>query len=466
MSERAHPSPLSRAYRSQLAAALSAWLLLAGIARAQTPPSAARLVFPVSALASDEALRGAVDRDASSGVRRITLKEAQQLAVQTDNPLVRLGQFQVEAAEQHRLGVKAMYFPNVSGQFENLHFNKHPGEIFTVQRPLAGTILSVPTNIIEQDQTAVNFSVVQPLTPLFAVRQLVRIARADENIARAKAGMPVAERASLVEKTYFDLLVAERHLAGAAVEARNVQARWMTVGSPSATRVAADQQLKLVSTAKSLSLAETTVRQLTASMNEMLGLPAGTRLELIPPEPLVEHLSLADAIGQAGAASTDVIEAEQTAVKAHAGSRLAKMEYFPSIAIVGGYAHQSAINVVLPEDFAYVGVIATYTIFDSFKRERGVKERSAQVQAAELAVQLNRAKTASAVKTSYLELERARELVQLVRRMAPAPRVVAASYVSDRTDVDAAQVGIETELLRAELEYRQAYARVKSLMGQ
>jgi outer membrane protein TolC len=240
----------------------------------------------------------------------------------------------------------------------------------------------------------------------------------------------------------------------------------MTVGSPSATRVAADQQLKLVSTAKSLSLAETTVRQLTASMNEMLGLPAGTRLELIPPEPLVEHLSLADAIGQAGAASTDVIEAEQTAVKAHAGSRLAKMEYFPSIAIVGGYAHQSAINVVLPEDFAYVGVIATYTIFDSFKRERGVKERSAQVQAAELAVQLNRAKAASAVKTSYLELERARELVQLVRRMAPAPRVVAASYVSDRTDVDAAQVGIETELLRAELEYRQAYARVKSLMGQ
>ena len=455
MSERAHPSPLSRACRSQPAAALSAWLLLAGVALAQTPqtpPSAARLVFPVSALASDEALRGVVDSDALSGVRRITLKEAQQLAVQTDNPLARLGQLQVEAAEQHRLGVKAMYFPNVSGQFENLHFNKHPGEIFTVQRPLAGTILSVPTNIIEQDQTAVNFSVVQPLTPLFAVRQLVRIARADENIARAKAGMPVAERAGLVEKTYFDLLVAERHLAGAAVEARKVQARY--------------QQLNLVSTAKSLSLAETTVRQLTASLNEMLGLAAGTRLELVPPEPLVEHLSLADAIGQASAANTDVIEAEQTALKAHAGSRLSKMEYFPSIAIVGGYAHQSAINVVLPEDFAYVGVIATYTIFDSFKRERGVKERSAQVQAAELAVQLNRAKAASAVKTSYLELERARELVQLVRRMAPAPRVIAASYVSDRTDVDAAQAGIETELFRAELEYRQAYARVKSLMGQ
>jgi outer membrane protein TolC len=322
----------------------------------------------------------------------------------------------------------------------------------------------VPVNVIEQDQTAVNVSVVQPITPIFAVRQLVKIARADENIARAKAGMPVAERAGLVEKTYFDLLVAERQLAGASVEARMVQAR-LTAGGPSVTRVSSAQQLDIVSTAKSLSFAAGTVKQLTASLNEMLGLPTGTRLELVPPEPLVEHLSLEEAVGQATSVSVDVIEAQQTAVKARAGSTLSKMEYFPSIAIVGGYAHQSAINVVLPEDFAYVGVIATYTIFDSGKRERGVKERSAQVQAADLAVQLNKQKAAAAVRTSYLELERSRELVQLARRLAPAPRVIEATYVSDNRDADPAQSKVEAELLRAELEYRQAYARVKSLMG-
>ncbi len=357
-----------------------------------------------------------------------------------------------------------MYFPNVSGQLENLHFNKQPGEVLTVQRPFAGTVLAVPVNIIEQDQTAVNFTVVQPLTPLFAVRQLVKIARADENIARAKAGMPVAERAGLVEKTYFDLLVAERQLAGAGIEAQKVQAR-VTAADPSVTRVSSEQKLDVVSTVKSLSLAVTTVKQLMASLNELLGLPSSTRLELVPPEPLVEHLSLEDAVGQATAASVDVIEAEQTAVKARAGSALSKMEYFPSIAIVGGYAHQTAVNVVLPADFAYVGVIATYTIFDSGKRERGVKERSAQVQAAELAVTLNKEKAAAAVRTSYFELERSRDLVQLARRMAPpASHVVAASYVSDSTSVDPAQARVDAELLRAELEYRQAYARVKSLM--
>jgi outer membrane protein TolC len=139
---------------------------------------------------------------------------------------------QVEAAKQHRLSTKSLYFPNVSTQFENLHFNKALGELLSVRRPFAGDTISVPVNIIEQNQTAVNFAVVQPITPLFAVRQHVTIARADENIARAKAGMPVAVTASTVEKTYYDLLIAERELVSAVAEAKKVQAKWVTVAIP------------------------------------------------------------------------------------------------------------------------------------------------------------------------------------------------------------------------------------------
>jgi hypothetical protein len=110
---------------------------------------------------------------APAAARRITLQQGQQLAAAANNPMVRLGELQVEAAEQHRLGVKSMYFPNVSTQLENLHFNTPPGEVLTVPRPFRGTTLSVPVNIIEQDQTAVNVSVVQPITPIFAVRPSV-----------------------------------------------------------------------------------------------------------------------------------------------------------------------------------------------------------------------------------------------------------------------------------------------------
>jgi len=386
---------------------------------------------------------------ATAGVRRITLQQAQQLAAGANNPLVRLGELQVEAAKQHRLGVKSMYFPSVSTQFENLHLNTPPGEVLTIPRPFRGTTLSVPVNIIEQDQTAINVSVVQPITPLLAIRQLVKVARADENIARAKAGMPVAEYASLVEKNYLDLMIAQRELVSADADAKTVAFR---------------RDVDSLDAARSWLLAESTVKTLTASLDEMLGLPAGTRLELVPPDPLVEDLSLADAVSGA-AGSAGVVEAEQTAVKARAGSTLAKMEYFPAIGIIGGYTHQHAINAVLPHDFAYVGVMLTYSLFDSGKREHGVKEADAQLQAADLAAQLTKAKAASAVKSSYEELERSREFYQLARRMVLPAGIVRASYVSGDAGMDPSQAKLEAELFRAELEYRQAYAQVKSLVG-
>ena len=69
------------------------------------------------------------------------------------------------------------------------------------------------------------------------------------------------------------------------------------------------------------------------------------------------------------------------------------------------------------------------------------------------------------MRSSYFELERARELVRLVRQLAPASRGIATRYVADDNDIDPEQAQIDIELLRAELEHRQAYARVKALMA-
>ena len=475
--------------------ALAAWLLLVGVAVAQDSRSAAskpaspipadtgtplNLVFTVPSgvqppdahatlvVPGGKAGRLALPRylaDLPAGVRRITLQQAQQMAAAATNPLERLGQLQVEAAEQHRLGVKSNYYPNVATQAYGLRLSTFPGDSLIVQRPLAGTFVSVPVNIIEQSQFAVNVAAVQPITPIFAVRQLVKIARADENIARAKAGMPVAEQASVVEKSYFDLLIAERELISAGSEAKKVQAKWMAVSDSGTARISTDQQADAFGAAKSMLLAASRVKELTEALNDLLGLPSETRLELVPPDPLVENLSLNEATANATTGSAEVVEAEQTAIKAHAGSKLAKMEYFPSIAITGGYTHQNVINTVLPENFGYIGVIGTYTLFNFGKRERGVKEARAQAEAADLGVQLTKAKVAGAVKTGYLRLERSRQLYQLARRMVSGARVIEASYLPDGEDMDPARAKLEAELFRADLEYRQAYAQVKNLIS-
>jgi len=140
------------------------------------------------------------------------------------------------------------------------------------------------------------------------------------------------------------------------------------------------------------------------------------------------------------------------------------MQYFPSVAIIGGYTNQNAFNVVLPRDFSYIGFMATYTVFDFGKRERGVKESSAQAEMAEMAVPLTKAKVTAEVKSSYFELERSRKLSQLARRMVSAGQVVEASFQSDNPEVEPEQAKMEADMFRSELEYRQAYARLKNLM--
>ncbi len=398
-------------------------------------------------------------------VVRITLDDAQQRAAGASNPMVRLGELQVEAARQHRLGVESLYFPNLGSQFDNLHFNKRPGAVIGLVGPL-GNQHEVDVNIFKKDETVVNLSAVQPVTPLMAIYQLAKIARADENIARAKAGMPVAETASRVEKNYFDLLVAERELKSAEAESRKIQGKWLTASSSGVASVSTEQEKDMIAAEKAVVVPTSKVKELTASLNAMLGLPEGTKLELIAPEPFVENISLTEVTDKAMAANAEVIEAEQTSIKAHAANKISKLEYGPSVAIVGGYANQSAISSFLfARAQGYIGVIGTFTIFDFGKREHGVKESKANAEAADLGVELTKAKVAAAVKSSYYELERSRQFTQLARRMASATRIVEASYQPDNPEVESARSKVEADMFRAELEYRQAYARLKSLIG-
>jgi len=395
------------------------------------------------------------------GVYRLTLDEAQQAAGGANNPLVRLGQLSVEVARQHRQGVQALYYPNLGTQLENLHLNKATGQVLSL--PRLGE--AVPVNVFHKDNTIFNVMAAQPVTPLFSVYQLVKIARADENIAKAKAGMPVAETARNVEKNFFDLLIAQRELAGAEADARIVQARWLTASNSGTPIVSTAQETEMLGAQKAVLLSTSKVQELTASLNQMIGLPEGTKLELVPPEPLVENVSLAEATEKA-AVNPEVIEAEQTAVKAHAGLTLTKLQYVPTVAIVGGYANQNLVsNAILPKDFGYIGFMASFTLFDGFKREHGVKEVKAQTEMADLGVQLTKAKVAATVKSSYLELDRSRQLSRLARRMASATQVVEASYKTDDPAVASARAKMEADMFRAELEYRQAYTKLKALMG-
>jgi len=84
---------------------------------------------------------------------------------------------------------------------------------------------------------------------------------------------------------------------------------------------------------------------------------------------------------------------------------------------------------------------------------------------AETALELTKAKVATAVKTSYFEMDRSRQLSELARRMSAAISVRDVSYRLDNPDLIAAQAKVDVKIFQPDLEYRQAMAQLKTLMG-
>jgi outer membrane protein TolC len=310
---------------------------------------------------------------------RLTLEEAQARAVASK--AAGLAWLNVDAARYHRQAAQADYFPKIGATFVNLHYNKFMGD--TIQLFPRGIIfptLSRAVPLLNKDQTLVAVTVAQPVTPLFKVHQAVRIAQADERTTKAKAAAATAQVVMNVEKTYFELLIAQRRqtVAEAEVEMAERQAQ-IASATTEPLEGMTERQAALFEARKALLAANTQVKELTQSLAALMGTPLDTRFELAAPPPMIETISSAQAARQAIANNPEIVEAEQTIVKARAAHRLSKLEYVPDVAIIGGYINQTVIPA-LPNDFSFIGVVASFTLFDFGKRERAIKERRTQVE--------------------------------------------------------------------------------------
>ena len=397
--------------------------------------------------------------------RRITLDQVkQQVAAMAASPLARLGQLSIEAAKLHRLGVQSDYFPKIGATVTNLHFTDFLGEVLTLRRPLAGATAQVPVPLLSQNQTVVALTFVQPITPLFQVYQAVKIARADERIAMAKAGRAIAQNISntQIEETYFKLLIAQRRVISADRKLRIAETPTLYASVSRVVRAPAQEPELLGAKAAATAFAE--VRELTDSLNRMMGWPSDTELDLVQPDPLVENISAADIGDKNVTANLEVIEAEQTVIKARAASTLSKLTYIPTVAATSGFIYQNALPL-LPTTFGYGGLIISYNIYDFGKRERAVKEASAQREMAEIAVQLTKSKVAANMKAAYAELERTRQLSQITQKMGSSvTQLLTVSSTPENRDMIATRADVEVEMLEADLAHRKAYARLKALM--
>jgi outer membrane protein TolC len=432
----------SKSLRPFCPAILTALLLSAtGIAQEQTP-----------------------DTSAAGAPRRITLDQAQQqaAAAAAAGAGARLAQLAVDAARYHRKAAQSDYFPKVNAGFANLHFNKFMGQ----EIQLARRNFSLP--LLNKDQTTVFVTVTQPLTPLFKVHEAVKIARADERIAEGKAGQTVTQLTTDVEQLYYRLLIADRQRSGAENEIKFLEGKLQLAsvsGGPPVMEMGR-RQAALTEANKTLLSAKSQAIELTQSLNALMGQDRDALWEPVAfmPPPAEDRISLTDATAQAMFSNPAVTEAEQNVVKARAAARLSKLEYVPDVAILGAYTYQNAIPL-LPLDFSFIGVVASYNVFDFGKRERTIRERKTQVAMAETALELARAQVSAGVQKTHLDLDRARRVLELTRRLAAMYQAAPESSRTDDLETKSARAKAEAEMFQAELDYRLAYSQLKRAIG-
>src|SRR5262249_19379006 len=200
-----------------------------------------------------------VAQDPPPGVKLVTLDDAQAQAVAaTMKDLGRLG---IDAAKYHRQAVQADYFPKLDASFLNLHYNKFMGQ--TIR--LASRDAALP--LFGKDETAIVFTVIQPVTQLLQVHQAVNVARADEEIAKAKAAGITSQIAMNVEHAYFALLIAQRQQTVAWTKVKMLESGSQlasTISLPIGNMM--EHKSALLEASKELTTANNVVTELTQSL--------------------------------------------------------------------------------------------------------------------------------------------------------------------------------------------------------
>jgi outer membrane protein TolC len=398
---------------------------------------------------------------ANANVRRLTLDEAKQIALAGNRSLA-LARLNIAEKEFATSAAGKDYFPKVLGDLTYLHFDTNLGQITTVASGKfgllpAGTVLT-NTAVLNQNSALSTILVAQPITKLIAVNAAVKIARADENAARAQLDKGTRDLLSGVAQAYEGLLGARRIQTALELQAK-------LLAELLSARPIPELRVALVEVQQGLAQLRGQVQQLNDLLNNLLDLPPCTVLELVDPMPPALTVHCADEAAQLALTNNpEVREAEQNIAKAEAALQVARMAYVPDVTIIGAYGNQTAASYI-QDNFGYVGLTATYTFWDWGKRREIKQQRDTQIAMAHENLRVTMDKVQLDARKAYVAFEQAREAFQLAGEMVKARKEVeksatGAAALQAKADTSKA----ELEYMKDEIAYRVAYAQVAALV--
>ncbi len=252
--------------------------------------------------------------------RNLSLPEAKERALPV-SPVMTLARMNVQEKYAALRAVHADYLPKIMGMFAGIHYDQPLGSVFTLRSGL-----SVPVNLVNQDQTLGMVSAGQPITALLKVRGLDRVTTADARIAQTS--VEEARRAILsgVEQVYVGLWAAQRIRTLAS--AGEAASRPFAQGAPQLEAV-------YLESLQGLQSASSQFDQLEDQMNDLLCFPPDTILIVAELDTPCPQIASADqAVCLAVTRSPAVREAAQQVEKATAALVITRTDFLPDATIL------------------------------------------------------------------------------------------------------------------------------------
>lgn len=329
---------------------------------------------------------------AAPEARHLTLEEAVASALD-HSAGVRIARAKVEEAAGKKRTARADYFPQLSMDATWLKRNDQP--FMTIPAGSLGTVPGLgpfPTQdaSLGQGKTHLflqNLTLSQPLTQLFKIHHGNEVASAEERVAKAELRKMEAEIAYRTRQAYFGLLIAQAQIAAAqegvtAAEQQDLDAREAVKAGNALKVLQTGSRAKLLQNRAKLNSAQASAADLASELNDLMGEPLQTPLDLAPvspdPRPLPARDALLDQVRQS---NPDMAVAKATLEKSRSALKAGKSEYIPELGAFVRQTHQDGLPFVQANSTSY-GLSLSWNILDWGKRSGVVHQRAAMVNAA------------------------------------------------------------------------------------
>lgn len=448
--------------------------------------SSARLMLIVVGASLQLGLLGIASAQGNAAME-LTLSQAIDLALKQNRSL-KMAQLAVVDSEQRKKIARADYFPHIGNQSTAFHVTDVQ-QLVIPEGALGvyGTSGPIPaqTAVIGQGTFTAYTSgtgLSQPLLQMFKTHQENRAATADINSAKIQVNQAQDDIALKVRQLYYGILIAQLKRDAAKQEEGAAQVKLQentsSVEQGSALEdVALESHAALLGAKQTVLTQDMQIRDLTFELNDLLGLPLNTQLQLRE-EPSVAAASIPardECVSTAREQSFEIRAARQAVEKAKAELAATKDAYIPDLSAFARYSYQSGIPFLV-HNFGNFGVLFTYDLFDGGRRKAEINESRTMLSKAELNLANVEQEVTVQVEIAYDKVELTQSLVMVAEEALKA-RTEAARVAERQVEQNEALASATAEaaaktssakasLLEANLGLSLAQGELKRAMGE